>query len=472
MDPTTTEIVVLGAGPGGYAAAFYAADLGKKVILVEQATRLGGVCLNQGCIPSKALLHATHLLASARESAHRGISFATPTIDVEQLRAWKDGILSRLSGGVVSLAKLRQVDVWHGRGYFEDSSTLRVETAEGQKFIRFQQAIIATGSQATLPRAFDLGNPRIMTSTEALEIPDIPENLLVVGGGYIGMELGTVYATLGSKVVVVELMESLLMGADPDLVRPIFTYARKHFREIRLKAKVLNMATSGKQIKVQMQLGDQTLEELYDRVLVAVGRSPSCENLGLENTQVQRTDKGFVQVNEKQQTTDPNIYCIGDAAGGVMLAHKASREARIAVEVIAGVYAGPDKFIIPAVVFTDPELAWCGLTEGEAKAKNVPVEVAKFPWGASGRALTFDRPEGITKLLIDPETERILGVGIVGQGAGELIAEGVLAVEMGATAKDLALSVHPHPTLSETIMECAEAFYGHATHTFARKKHP
>jgi len=470
MDPISTEVVVLGAGPGGYAAAFYAADLGKKVILVEQAKRLGGVCLNQGCIPSKALLHATHLVAAARDSAHRGISFTTPTIDVDRLRAWKESILDRLSGGVGSLAKLRNVEVWNGRGYFEDSSTLRVETAEGQKFIQFQQAIIATGSQATVPRAFDLGNPRIMTSTEALEIPDIPENLLVVGGGYIGMELGTVYATLGSKVVVVELMESLLMGADPDLVRPIFTYAKKHFREVRLKAKVLDMATSGKQIKVQMKLGDQTLEEHYDRVLIAVGRSPSSDNLGLENTRIQRTDKGFIQVDEKQQTADPNIYCIGDAAGGVMLAHKASREARIAVEVIAGVYAGPDKFVIPAVVFTDPELAWCGLTEGEAKSRNISVEIAKFPWGASGRALTFDRPEGITKLLIDPETERILGVGIVGQGAGELIAEGVLAVEMGATAKDLALSVHPHPTLSETIMECAEAFYGHATHTFVRKK--
>jgi dihydrolipoamide dehydrogenase len=305
-----------------------------------------------------------------------------------------------------------------------------------------------------------------------LEVEEIPENLLVVGGGYIGLELGTVYATLGSKVVVVELLESLLMGADADLVRPIFTYAKKHFREVRLKAKVLGMATSGKQIKVELELEGRKFEELYDRVLVAVGRAPNCDDLGLENTKVTRTDKGFLQVNEKQQTTDPNIYCIGDAAGGVLLAHKASREARIAVEVIAGIYSGPDKFVIPAVVFTDPELAWCGLTENEAKQRNLAVEIAKFPWGASGRALTFDRPEGLTKLLIDPETERVMGVGIVGQGAGELIAEGVLAVEMGATAKDLALSVHPHPTLSETIMECAEVFYGHATHTFVRKKTP
>jgi dihydrolipoamide dehydrogenase len=427
MDLITTEVVVLGAGPGGYAAAFYAADLGKKVILVEQDKRLGGVCLNRGCIPSKALLHATHLVTAAKESSHRGITFTDPTIDVDKLRTWKEGILDRLSGGIGSLAKMRKVDVWNGRGHFEDSNTLRVETEEGQKFIRFEQAIIATGSKAAIPKAFDLGNPRIMTSTEALNIQDIPQSLLVVGGGYIGMELGTVYASLGSKVVVVELMESLLMGADPDLVRPIFTYAKKNFSEV-------------------------------------------CDDLGLENTRVKRTDKGFISVNDKQQTDDPSIYCIGDAAGGIMLAHKATREARIAVEVINGSYAGPDGFVIPAVVFTDPELAWCGLTESEAKAKNIPVEVAKFPWGASGRALTFDRPEGITKLIIDPETERILGVGIVGQGAGELIAEGVLAVEMGATAKDLALSVHPHPTLSETIMECAEAFYGHATHTFVRKK--
>ncbi len=470
MTPIETEIVVLGAGPGGYAAAFYAADLGKKVMLVEQDRRLGGVCLNRGCIPSKAYLHATHLISAAKESPHRGITFAPPTIDLPKLRTWKESILDRLSGGIASLAKLRNVEVWNGRGYFEDSQTLRVETAEGQRFIRFQQAIVATGSKPSLPKAFDLGNPRIMTSNEALEVEDIPENLLVVGGGYIGMELGTVYASLGSNVVIVELLEGLLYGADPDLVRPIFTHARKQFREVRLNAKVLSMETSGRFIKVRTELDGRSLEENYDRVLVSVGRSPNCENLGIENTKVVRTDKGFIQVNDRQQTEDPHIYCIGDAAGGVMLAHKASREARIAVEVICGVYSGPDKFVIPAVVFTDPELAWCGLTEQEAKQRNIAVSVAKFPWGASGRALTFDRPEGITKLLIDPETERVLGVGIVGQGAGELIAEGVLAVEMGATAKDLALSVHPHPTLSETIMECAESFYGHATHTFVRKK--
>ena len=470
MEPTPTQVVVIGAGPGGYAAAFYAADLGKKVILVEQDKRPGGVCLNRGCIPSKALLHATHVIAGARESAHRGVTFDPPRIDLPRLRDWKESILTKLSGGIANLAKMRGVEIWHGRGYFEDSQTLRVETDQGQKFIRFEQAIVAVGSKAAMPKAFDLGNPRIMTSNEALELDEIPETLLVVGGGYIGMELGTVYATLDSKVVIVELLESLLYGADPDLVRPIFTYAKKAFKEVRLKAKVLNMSTAGRHIKVDLELDGQKLEELYDKVLVAVGRVPNGDNLGLENTRVVRDEEGFIRVNEKQQTDDPNLFAIGDIAGGVLLAHKATREARVAVEVITGEDTGPDKYVVPAVVFTDPELAWCGLTENEAKQNNITVEVAKFPWGASGRALTFDRPEGITKMLIDPETERILGVGIVGAGAGELISEAVLAIEMGATARDIALSVHPHPTLSETIMECAEVFYGHAIHTYSRKK--
>jgi len=470
MEPIKTDIVVVGAGPGGYAAAFYAADLGKKVILVEQDRRPGGVCLNRGCIPSKALLHATHAITAARESVHRGISFGAPTVDLNQLRAWKESILAKLSGGVSQLAKLRGVEIWNGRGHFEGSQTLRVETAEGQKLINFDQAILAVGSKAAMPKAFDLGNPRIMTSTEALEIEDVPENLLIVGGGYIGMELGTVYAALGSKVVVVEAMDSILLGADPDLTRPVMAAAQKAFKQIRLKAKVAKMETRGKAIKVVIETGGQEIEELYDRVLVAVGRVPNCEDLGLEHTKVTRDEKGFVKTTNRQQTDDPAIYAIGDCAGGVLLAHKASREARVAVEAITGITIGAEPFIIPAVVFTDPEVAWCGLTEAEAKQKNIMVKVAKFPWGASGRALTFDRTDGLTKLMIDPETERILGVGIVGHGAGELIAEGVMAVEMGATAEDLALTVHPHPTLSETLMEAAEVFYGHATHTFTRKQ--
>ncbi len=470
MEPIKTDIVVVGAGPGGYAAAFYAADLGKKVILVEKDKKLGGVCLNRGCIPSKALLHAAHSVQIARDSEHWGITFATPSVDLAKLRAWKDSILAKLSSGVGQLAKMRGVEIMHGRGYFEGSNTLRVETEQGQQLINYEQAIVAVGSVSAMPKAFDLGNPRIMTSKEALDVEEVPENLLVIGGGYIGMEIGTLYATLGSKVVLVEALDTILAGADPDLAQPVVAYAKKAFKEVRLKTKVSSMSTSGKHIKVVFDMGGQKIEELYDRVLVAVGRAPNANDLGLENTKVSFDEKGFIHVNEKQQTTDPAIYAIGDIAGGVLLAHKASKEARIAVEVISGEESTFSNVTIPAVVFTEPEVAWCGLTEAEAKAKGLEVSVSKFPWAASGRALTFDRPDGMTKLIIDPDTERVLGVGIVGVGAGELIAEGVLAVEMGATAKDLALSVHPHPTLSETLMEAAEAFYGHSTHTMARKK--
>ena len=471
MDPIKTEIVVIGAGPGGYAAAFYAADLGKKVILVEREKRLGGVCLNRGCIPSKALLYATHQIVNARESAHRGITFTEPKLDLSKLRAWKESILEKLSGGVATLAKMRGVQVIQGRGHFENSQTLRVETSQGQQFIQFDQAILAVGSLAAMPKAFDLGNPRVMTSTEALEVEDIPESLLVVGGGYIGMEMGTVYAGLGSKIVLVEALDSILVGADPDLARPVIANAKKAFKEIRLQAKVTKMATAGKQIKVEMEYNGQKLSELYDRVLVAVGRVPNSADLGLENTRVELDEKGFVKVNDRQQTNDPGIYAIGDIAGGILLAHKANKEAHIAVDNINGGNSVPlSEIVIPAVVFTDPELAWCGLTEAEARERGIRYEVSKFPWSASGRALSFDRTDGVTKMIIDPETERVLGVGICGAGAGELIAEAVLAIEMGATAEDIAWSVHPHPTLSETLMECAEAFYGHATHTVSKRR--
>lgn len=469
MQHIETDIVVIGAGPGGYAAAFYAADLGRKVILVEQEKRLGGVCLNRGCIPSKALLHATKVMQEAKESGFRGITFDNPRIDLAKMRAWKDGVIEKLAGGIRSLAGMRGVTLMHGRGHFEGSTSLRVETEEGQQFVRFQKAIIAVGSKPAMPKLFDLGNPRIMTSTEALEIEEIPGSFLVIGGGYIGMELGTVYAALGSKVVVVEALDSILAGADADLVRPVQRYAQKHFQEVRVKTKVTSMSTAGKQIKVALDTPEGKKEELYDRVLVSVGRSSNAGDLGLETTQASRDEKGFVTVNAQQQTSDANIFAIGDAAGGIMLAHKASKEARVAVEAICGESSTFENIIIPAVVFTDPEIAWCGLTEAEAKVKGVEVKVAKFPWGASGRALSFDRTDGLTKIIADPETERVLGVGIVGAGAGELIGEGVLAVEMGATVRDLAETVHPHPTLSETLMEAAETFYGHATHTFTKK---
>ncbi len=469
MEPITTEIVVLGAGPGGYAAAFYAADRGKKVTIVEQNPRLGGICLNVGCIPSKALLHASEILRATRESAARGIIFGDAQIDLEKLRNWKNSILDKLGSGIKTLANHRKIEVIHGRGHFEDSQTLRVETAQGQKFVRYEKAIIAVGSKPALPSAFDLGNPRVMTSTEALEIPDIPENLLVVGGGYIGMELGTVYAALGSHVVVLEALPAILAGVDADLARPIMRAAQKAFKEIRLNTKVLKMATAGKQIKVTMEIDKQPREEVYDRVLVSVGRTPNLADLGLGNTKVTKDDKGFIHCNAQQQTEDPNIYAIGDVNGGALLAHRATREGKIAVEAMLGEPSAFENIVVPAVVYTDPEVAWCGLTEAEAKQRNIDIKIAKFLWGASGRALTLDRPDGLTKLIIEPETERILGVGVVGAGAGELISEGVLAVEMGATARDLADTIHPHPTLSETIMEAAESFYGTATHAMSRR---
>jgi dihydrolipoamide dehydrogenase len=470
MEPIKTEVVVLGAGPGGYTAAFYAADRGKKVTLVEQHPRLGGICLNTGCIPSKALLHATEIFREAKASAARGIAFGEAKIDLDKLRAWKDSILDKLGQGLKGLAQKRGVQVLHGRGHFEDSQTLRIETPQGQKFVNYDKAIIAVGSKPAMPSAFDLGNKRIMTSTEALEIQEVPTDLLIVGGGYIGMELGTVYATLGSKVVVLEALPSILTGVDSDLVRPVSRAAQKAFKEIRVNTKVLKMATAGRQIKVTMQLDKEQRDELYDRVLVSVGRVPNYTDLGLENTRVSKDEKGFIKCTPQQKTDDPHIYAIGDVSGGVLLAHRASKQGRIAVESILGENSAFENVVVPAVVYTDPEVAWCGLTETEAKQKGMEVKVAKFLWGASGRALTLDRPDGLTKLVIDPETERVLGVGIVGAGAAELISEGVLAVEMGATARDMAETVHPHPTLSETVMEAAEVFYGTATNTFTRKE--
>ena len=470
MEPLKTDIVVVGAGPGGYAAAFYAADKGKRVILVDREKRLGGVCLNYGCIPSKALLHATQLIREREASNERGISFGQPKISLGKLRSWKDSVVGKLAQGLSGLCQKRGVEFLQGRGHFEDSQTLRVETSDGQKFIAYAKAIIAVGSKAAIPAAFDLGNKRVMTSTEALEIEELPKDFLVVGGGYIGMELGTVYATLGSSVVLTEALSSILVGVDADLIRPVMRYAEKTFKAVRLNTKVVKMATSGKQIKVILAVDGKQKEEIYDRVLVSVGRVPNCKDLGLGETKVALDDKGFIQVNSRMQTADPSLYAIGDVVGGALLAHKAAKEARVAVDAITGESSSFENVIIPAIVFTDPEVAWCGLTEAEAKEKGIKVQVARFPWAASGRAMTLDRPDGLTKLIIEPESERVLGVGIVGTGAGELISEGVLAVEMGATARDIAESVHPHPTLSETLMECAEVFYGYPTHTVAQKK--
>ena len=470
MNYLEKDIVVIGAGPGGYAAAFYAASLGKEVLLIDKNPNLGGVCLNEGCIPSKALIHATELIKEADHAKEFGISFQKPKIDLDKLRAWKESIIAKLNGGIKMLADKKNVSVLNGRAIFEDDKTIRVETEEGQQFIKFKDCIIAVGSKPALPAAFDLGNKRIMTSREALEIQDIPERMLVVGGGYIGLELGTVYSALGSKITVIEAFSSMLAGADPDLVRPVSKLAEKRFEAILTDTKVLKMATKGKKIAVTYENSEGKKEDLFDRVLVSVGRVPNSDDLGLSNAGIELDDKKFIKVNDKLETSTKNIYAIGDIAGGILLAHKASMEAKKAVETICGENVSKKGVHIPAVVFTDPEVSWCGLTETEAKEQGIKVNVSKFSWAASGRALSLDRTDGMTKVILEPETDKILGVGIVGPGASELIAEGCLAVEMEATAEDLSLVVHPHPTLSETLLESAELFYGHSAHAFNPSK--
>ena len=489
MESIRTEIAVIGAGPGGYTAAFYGAALGKKVILIEQEKRLGGACLNRGCISSKALLHIAKLIRETADAGTWGVTFPKPVIHLDSLRAWKDSVLEKLGQGIANLAGRRNVQVITGRAAFEDPKTLRVETAEGVRQISFDQAIIATGSRAVLPPMFDLKDDRVMTSTEALALGDIPGKLLVIGGGYIGMELGTVYAALGSEVTVVEAMSGILPGADRDLARFVQERASQIFKEIRLDAKVVALKSRPAKtrparfrkraritksqpegIEVKMTLGGETRDEIFDRVLVSIGRMPNSQGLGLEKIQMKVNEKGFILVDRNQQTAVKDIYAIGDVTGGALLAHKASKEAKVAVDAISGAASSTKELLIPCVVFTDPEIAWCGLTEAEAKAKNISVQIVKFPWSASGRALTLDRTDGVTKLLIDPQTEKILGAGIAGAGAGELIGEGLVAVEAGMKARDLARIAHPHPTLSETLMECAEMFYGHAPHAYSRKR--
>ncbi len=470
MELRDTDLVILGGGPGGYAAACDAADRGRRVILVEQDERLGGTCLHRGCIPSKALLHATGLIREAAASARRGIEFPQPAVHLERLRAWTDSLLTQLAQGLSHLSRARAIQVVQGRGRFEDSQTLCVETPAGRVAIRCERAIIAVGSTPALPPAFDLGDHRVMTSTEALQLRDIPRDLLVIGGGYIGLELGTLYATLGSRVTLVEAMETILPGVDADLVRPVLQSAQQRFADVFLGTTVRRLIPQADHIVAVCEAGGVQREARFDKVLVAVGRVPNHGDLGLERTRVRLDARGFIQVDAAQQTADPAISAVGDVVGGPMLAHKATLEARVAVGAMAGERRTAEDALIPAVVFTDPEVAWCGLTETEAKARGIPAQVARVPWSASGRALTLDRSDGLTKLLVDPKTERLLGVGIVGTGAGELISEGALALTTGATAKDLADTVHPHPTLSETLKECAEVFYGTAAHVLGRRR--
>ncbi|MDZ4243441.1 MAG: dihydrolipoyl dehydrogenase [Candidatus Omnitrophota bacterium] len=470
MSSAHTQLVVIGGGPGGYAAAFLAADLGIETTLVDMDVNPGGVCLFRGCIPSKALLHVARILSESKDAEELGIKFAEPVVDIDKVRAWKDSVVSRLTGGLGQMCKLRKIRFVQGRATFLSSDSIKVAKTDGaEETITFDHAILATGSvPVNLP--FAPASSRIMDSTAALNLEDVPKRLLVVGGGYIGLELGTFYCELGSKVTVVEMLPNLLINTDRDLATILEKRISTRFESIKVSTKVTQMADAGDGVTVTFEDKDgKSSSEKFDKVLVAIGRKPVTKNLGLENTKVELTDRGFVKVDGQRRTTDQKIYAIGDIAGDPMLAHKASHEGRVAVEAIAGHKVAFEPQAIPAVVFTDPEIAWCGITELEAKQQNRPVQVVKFPWGASGRAITLNRPDGLTKLIVDPESQRILGVAIVGVGAGELIAEGVLAVEMGSLVTDLKPSIHPHPTLSETFMETAENFFGQSTHVYRPK---
>jgi dihydrolipoamide dehydrogenase len=469
-------LVVLGGGPGGYAAAFLAADKGLEVTLVEAESRLGGTCLLRGCIPSKALLHVARVISEVEELGDEwGVDYSEPTISVDKLRERKEKVISTLSGGLKQLAKRRKVNVITAKGSLENANTLILEgdhesIPAGGK-LTFDNLIIATGSTPAMPGAFRLDSDRVMDSTGALDLDEIPETLLVVGGGYIGLEMGTVYAKLGSKVSVVELTDGLLPGADRDLVKPLQKAVEKMTEDrLFLNTKVGSLGDRGEKIEVAFEGPNKYGVELYDRVLVSIGRRPTSQGLGLEQTQIQVDGRGFIQCDAQQRTAEPNIYAIGDVAGEPMLAHKASHEGKVAVEVILGEPAEFSPAAIPAVVFTDPEIAWAGLTETEAKRDGRPYQLAVYPWAASGRAQALGRTEGLTKWLIDPDTEIVIGCGIVGPGAGELIAEAALAIEMACEVHDLTGTVHAHPTLSETMMNAAEVFYGTATEIYKPKR--
>ncbi len=458
-----SDLVVIGGGPGGYVAAFRAADLGLSTTLIDQSPLLGGVCLREGCIPSKALLHVAHLMESAAEAGTYGVTYAAPQLDVDKLRAWKQSVVERLCGGINTLAKKRSVRVVNGRARFEDNKTLRIEGGDVAR-LRFKHAIIATGSRfKTLPEKL-IPSAWCLNSTTALNIEKLPKTLLVIGGGYIGLELGQVYASLGSKVTVLEALDRLLTGSDDDLARPLLARLKKQFAAIYTGATLEGAKKEADGIEITFTNAGQKQSLKFEFVLVSVGRQPNTDNLGLENTKVVVTPQGFIEVDATRRTAEKRIYAIGDVTGNPMLAHKASREGIVAAEAIAGHKTAWDVRAIPAVVYTSPEVAWCGLTEADAKAQGKNIKVGKFMWGASGRAIAMGRPEGLTKIIADAKTNRVLGCGIVGEHAGDLISEAVLAIEMGATAEDIALSIHPHPSISETLMEAAEGVLGTAIH--------
>jgi len=461
------KVVVLGAGPGGYAAAFRAADLGLDVTLVDPEAKPGGVCLYRGCIPSKAYLHVARLLREAASAEKLGVRFAAPAIDIERLRAWKDEVVTRLTGGLGVLAKARAVRYVQGRGTFADARALVVDgTTAGRERLEFDYAIVATGSRPAIPDALSLDSDRVLTSTGALELADVPKTLLVVGAGYIGLELGSVYAALGSRVTIVEMADRILAGVDADLAKPVKAATTEAVESLRLETRVESLSETKGGIAVRLVGGkpEASATGTFEKVLVAVGRKPNSSGLGLENTRVEVDDAGFIRVDAERRTAEPSIFAIGDVAGQPLLAHKATHEGTTAAEVIAGRKAAYEPQAIPAVVYTDPEVAWCGLTEEEAARQGRRVSVGVFPWQASGRALTLGRSDGLTKVLVDPESERVLGVGVAGAGAGELIAEAALAIEMGAVLEDVAGTIHPHPTLSETVMEAAEVARGSSVH--------
>jgi len=443
----------------------------QSVVLVDDAAAPGGVCLHRGCIPSKALLHVAGLIREARAASDWGVTFAEPKIDLDRLREWKAEVVGTLTDGVRGLCTARGVEHISARGRFLDSRTLELTTGDRSvRQLSFGHAIIATGSSPVMPALFDIGDPRVMDSTAALELPDIPARLLIVGGGYIGLELGCVYSALGSRVTVVEMTAGLLPGVDRDLIGPLKRRLESEFAAIHLKTTVTGLCARPEGIVAELENTAGRTEQTFDRVLVAVGRRPNSSNLGLEKTQAQVDERGFVTVDAQWRTAEERILAIGDVAGEPMLAHKAAHEAHLAVTVLSGGAAAFENVVVPAVVFTDPEIAWCGLTEQAAKSAGRRIKTARFPWAASGRARTLARTDGITKLIVDPDGEQILGVGIVGPGAAELIAEGVLAVQTGMTAHDLAACIHPHPTLSETIMEAAQSICGQATHLYRRRR--
>ena len=463
------EVVVLGAGPGGYTAAFRSADLGKKVILIERYSSLGGVCLNVGCIPSKALLHVAKVIAEAKAASKHGIDFGKPNIDLDQLRTWKESVINKLTKGLSALAKQRKVQVFQGIGRFLNPHALEVATPDGKKIVTFDHCIIAAGSTATRIPGFP-DDPRLMDSTDALALTAIPKRMLIVGGGIIGLEMASVYHALGSQITIVELMDQLIPGADADLVKPLHKQLTSRYEAIYLQTKVSKITTEKKTLKVTFERAQAPTEQSYDRVLVAVGRRPNGKTINAELANIQVNERGFIPVDSQMRTNVPHIFAIGDIAGDPMLAHKATYEGKLAAEVIAGHKVAFDASTIPSVAYTDPEVAWMGLTETEAKKQGIDYEKAVFPWAASGRAIAMGSEDGLTKLLFDKTSRRILGAGIVGAHAGDLIAEAVLALEMHADMQDLSLTIHPHPTLSETLFFAAEMAEGTITDLFVPKK--